>query len=129
MSRQFNEKIDTEGFGADRAASIPVNETKNLLVSDPFSGELLFSAKWRVEAIEARGRYGSINAGLATNLSALGVNNAIDSPTLNSFAEASEGVLVMRFESDRDIAPALRAGEPVYGAVTGTMYPGHCIHR
>jgi hypothetical protein len=125
---QFNGfRVNAEGVEAGRAASIPVNETVNLLVSDPFSEELLFSAKWRVDTVEARGRYGSINAGLATNLSAFGVNNAIDSPTLDSFAEASEGVLVMRFESDRDIAPALRAGEPVYGPVTGTMYPEHCI--
>jgi hypothetical protein len=127
---QFNGfRINADTFEAHRAVTIPVNETVNMLVSDPFTKELLFSARWLVSTVEVRGHHGSINAALEANLSSFGVNNAIDSSTLDSFAEDSEGVLVMRFVSDRDIAPALKAGEPVYGEVTGTMYPAHCIHQ
>jgi hypothetical protein len=126
---QFNGfKINADTFEAQRAVTIPVNETVNMLISDPFTGDLLFSARWLVSTVEVRGRHGSINAGLETNLTSFGVNNTIESRTLDSFAEDSEGVLVMRFEAETEIAPALKAGQPVYGEVTGTMYPGHCIH-
>jgi hypothetical protein len=127
---QFNGfKINADTFEAARAVTIPVNETVNLLVSDPFTQDLLFSARWLVSTVEVRGRHGSINTGLELNLSSFGVNNTIESRTLDSFAKDSEGVLVMRFETETEIAPALKAGEPVYGKVMGTMYPGHCIHQ
>ena len=119
--------LSTKALGKEWSASIPVIETVNLLISDPFTQEMLFSAKWRIDAIEVRGRYASINAELGVNLDSIGVNNAIDSPTLDSFAEGSRGVLVMRFEHTEDIAPALAAGEPVYAPVMGTMYPEHCF--
>ena len=119
--------LSTEALARAWSASIPVHETVNLLISDPFTQEMLFSAKWRIDAIEVRGQYASINAELGVNLDSIGVNNAIDSPTLDSFAEGSRGVLVMRFEHTEDIAPALAAGEPVYAPVMGTMYPEHCF--
>jgi hypothetical protein len=127
---QFNGfKINADTFDAARAVTVPVNETVNMLVSDPFTEELLFSARWLVSTVEVRGRHASINAGLAPNLSSFGVNNAIDSPTLESLAQDSEGVLVMRFVADTDIAPTLKAGEPVFGEVAGTIYPVHCIYQ
>jgi hypothetical protein len=119
--------VSTEALRDAWSASIPVNQTVNLLISDPYTEEMLFSAKWRVEAIEVRGRYASINAELGANLDSIGINNVIDSPTLESFAEGSRGVLVMRFAHTEDIAPALAAGEPVYAPVSGMMYPEHCF--
>ncbi len=118
--------IGTEVLEPTYAASIPVNQTVNLLISDPYTQEMLFSAKWKVESIEVRGRYASINAALSPNLSGLGVNNVIESPTLESFARDGRGVLVIRFEHTGDIAPALKSGEPVYVGVTGTMMPWYC---
>lgn len=119
--------IRMETVGPARVASIPVNETTNILISDPFTDEMLLSARWEVEAIEVRGRRASINAHLSRNLSGLGVNNAIDSPTLARFSRDGHGVLVMRFSHSDEIVAALKAGEPIYAAVTGTMYPGYCV--
>jgi hypothetical protein len=108
-------------------ATIPVEQTVNLLISDPYTQDMLLSAKWEIVEIEVRGRYASINAALDRNLSGLGTNNAIDSPTLESFSHDGRGVLTMSFAHSADIAPALKAGEPVYAAVTGAMYPSLCL--
>jgi hypothetical protein len=118
--------IRTETVEPVHTVSIPVNQAVNLLISDPYTEEMLFSAKWKIESIEVSGRRGSINSSLVPNLSGLGVNNAIDSPALESFSRDGQGVLVMYFEHTADLAPALRAGEPVYAAVTGTMMPLYC---
>jgi hypothetical protein len=117
------------GAGTGHAVAVPVDQEVNLLISDPFSEEMLLSAKWQIGAIEVRGRYVSINAALATNLTAIGVNNAIDSPVLDCFARDSEGILVMHWVHSVDVAPAIAAGEPVYAAVTGMMYPEHCLRQ
>jgi hypothetical protein len=76
--------------------------------------------------VVVEGRNASINADLEENLSALGVNNTIDSPTLDSFGEGGEAILVMGFEYSKEIATALNAGEPVYAPVEGIIYPAHC---
>lgn len=118
--------IRAEAIEPVHTTTIPVNQAVNLLISDPYTEEMLFSAKWKIESIEVNGRRGSINASLAPNLSGLGVNNVIDSPTLESFSRDGQGVLVIEFEHTTDIAPALQAGEPIYAAVTGTMMPLYC---
>ena len=114
---------------AGHAVAIPVDQQVNLLISDPFTEELLLSAEWQVDEIEVRGPYASINAGLATNLTAVRVNNAVDSPTLERFASDGKGILVMHWAHSTDVAPALAAGEAIYAAVTGMMYPEHCVCR
>jgi hypothetical protein len=117
------------GAGAGDAVAFPVDQQVNLLISDPFTEEMLLSAKWQVDAIEARGRHASINAALTANLSAVGVNNAVDSPVLNHLSRDSEGILVMHWTHSTDIASALADGEPVYVPVTGVMYPAGCVDR
>jgi hypothetical protein len=109
------------------AVVFPVGQTVNLLLSDPYSQEMLFSAKWQVEAIEAHGRRASINAALAPNLSEIGVNNAINSPTLARMSQDDRGVLVMGFTHTDDVATALRAGSPLYAPVKGMIYPASCV--
>jgi hypothetical protein len=118
--------IKLEAVDRADAVSIPVKKTVNLLISDPYSEEMLFSAKWQIDTIEVRGRHVSINADLATNLSGIGVNNAIDSPTLESFARDGRGVLVMGFSHSADVVSRLQAGQPVYAPVSGVMYPAAC---
>jgi hypothetical protein len=120
-------QIQTRGIAAVPSASIQVDQTANIRISDPYTDVPLLSAKWQVDAIEAWGRSASINADLVPNLSALGINNAIESPTLDRFASESRGVLVMGFEHTVDIAPALAAGEPVYASAQGTVYPESCF--
>ena len=119
--------IRMEAIDAVPAVTIPVNQTVNLLISDPYTEDMLLSAKWEIKEIEVRGRYASINAALERNLSAVGTNNAIDSPTLESFSRDGRATLTMGFAHTADIAPALKAGEPVYAAVTGTLYPAFCL--
>lgn len=118
--------IRPEVIEPEHTTTIPVNQAVNLLISDPYTEEMLFSAKWKIESIEVNGRRGSINASLEPNLSGLGVNNVIDSPTLESFSRDGQGVLVIEFEHTTDIAPALQAGEPIYAAVMGSMMPLYC---
>ena len=118
--------IRVEAVELVHTTTIPVNQAVNLLISDPYTEEMLFSAKWKIASIEVNGRRGSINASLEPNLSGLGVNNVIDSPTLESFSRDGQGVLVIEFAHTTDIAPALQAGEPIYAAVTGTMMPLYC---
>jgi hypothetical protein len=108
------------------AMVFPVGQTVNLLLSDPYSKEMLFSAKWTVEAIETHGPWASINAALAPNLSEIGVNNAIDSPTLARLSQEDRGVLVMGFAHSADVATTLRGGSPLYAPVEGAIYPASC---
>lgn len=122
------------GFPLSREADVeadavrfPVGETVNLLISDPYTKEMLFSAKWRVETIEAHGRWASINAGLEPNLSGIGVNNVIDSPTLARLSKDAEGVLVMGLTHSADVGTTLRGGSPLYAPVQGTIYPASCV--
>jgi hypothetical protein len=119
--------IRMDAVDAEPATTIPVNHTVNLLISDPYTQDMLLSAKWEIKAIEVRGRYASINAALERNLSGVGTNNTIDSPTLESFSRDGRAALTMGFAHTGDIAPALKAGEPVYAAVTGTLYPAFCL--
>jgi hypothetical protein len=114
--------------GATReSAAIPVGEAVNLLISDPYSQEMLSTARWHVDQMTVQGRYASINGTLQTNLDGFGIDNTIESPTLDSFAGAGEGTLTMGFEYGEDILQALLAGKPVYAKVTGTMYPADCL--
>jgi hypothetical protein len=108
------------------AVVFPVGQTVNLLLSDPYSKEMLYSAKWTVEAIETHGQWASINAALAPNLSEIGVNNAIDSPTLARLSQEDRGVLVMGFAHSADVATTLRGGSPLYAPVQGAIYPASC---
>ncbi len=109
------------------AVAFPVGQTVNLLISDPYSREMLFSAKWAVKAIEAHGRWASINAALEPNLSEIGVNNAIESPTLARLSRDDKGVLVMGFSHTADVGTTLRGGSPLYAPVEGTIYPASCV--
>jgi hypothetical protein len=118
--------LDLDGV-TTAATAVPVDEVVNLLISDPYSQDMLFSARWRVEEITVQGHYASINVGLQTNLDGFGVDNAIESPTLESLATAGEGVLTMGFSYGEDIVEALLAGRPVYAKVTGTIYPAGCL--
>jgi hypothetical protein len=122
------------GFAVSREAEagadvlrFPVEQTVNLLISDPYSREMLFSAKWEVEAIEAHGRWASINAALEPNLSGIGVNNVIDSPTLARLSRDDAGVLVMGLTHSADVGTTLRGGSPLYAPVKGTIYPASCV--
>jgi hypothetical protein len=118
--------LDLDGV-TPASTAVPVGEVVNLLISDPYSQEMLFSARWHVDEIVVQGRYASINAALQTNLDGFGVDNAIQSPTLDSLASAGEGTLTMGFEHSEDILEALQAGRPVYARVTGTMYSVGCL--
>jgi hypothetical protein len=108
------------------AVVFPVGQTVNLLLSDPYSKEMLFSAKWKVESIEVHGQRASINAALVPNLSEIGVNNAVDSPTLARLSQDDRGVLVMGLTHTADVATTLRAGSPLYAPVEGAIYPASC---
>ena len=119
--------ISDQAEMVDGTVSFPVGQTVNLLLSDPYSKEMLFSARWTVEAIEARGREASINAALAPNLSGIGVNNAIDSPTLARLSRDDRGVLVLGLTHTTDVAATLREGSPIYAPVEGAIYPASCL--
>jgi hypothetical protein len=107
--------------------AVPVNQAVNLSILDPFSKEILLSARWLVKEILVHGRTGSINAGLDTNLSDVRVNNSIESPTLAAFAGQMNGVLVLRFEHTRDVMSALQGEGVLYAPVTGTVHTEECI--
>lgn len=122
------------GFPLSREADVtsdavvfPVGQTVNLLISDPYSQEMLFSAKWEVEAIEAHGRWASINAALEPNLSEIGINNVIDSPTLARLSKDDAGVLVMGWTHSADVRTTLCGGSPLYAPIQGTIYPASCV--
>ena len=85
------------------------------------------SARWSVSEIQAHGRVASINASLATNLTDIRVNNSIESETLAGFATDTNGVLVLRFEYDQDVAAALRGTSPLYAPVSGVVYAERCL--
>ena len=121
--------VDREGIGAGRSlsATIPVDQTVNMLIADPFSGEMLFSARCKIEEIDVWGSSASINSRLEANLSEIRVNNAIGSDTLACFAGQVRGVLVMHFECAQDVMPALRRGEPIYAPMSGTVHAERCI--
>jgi hypothetical protein len=118
--------LDLEGLTPESTV-IPVGQVVNLLISDPYSQEMLFSARWHVDAIVVQGRFANINAALGTNLDGFGIDNVVESPTLDHLSSAGEGVLVMGFEHSEDIAAALQAGRPVYANVKGTLYPANCL--
>jgi hypothetical protein len=119
--------IAGEAEVAADVVAFPVEQTVNLLISDPYSKEMLFSAKWHVSAIEAHGRRASINAALEPNLGEIGVNNVIDSPTLARLSRDDQGVLVMGFTHSADVATTLRGGSPLYAPAQGTIYPASCV--
>ena len=119
LSRESEVVADTVVF--------PVGQTVNLLISDPYSQEMLFSAKWEVKAIEVHGRWASINASLEPNLSEIGVNNVIESPTLARLSRDDAGVLVIGLAHSEDVATTLRGGSPLYAPVKGTIYPASCV--
>ena len=119
--------ISREPDAAAEGVVFPVGQTVNLLISDPYSQEMLFSAKWAVQGIEVHGRWASINAALETNLSEMGVNNVIGSPTLERLGRDDEGVLVMGFTHSADVGTTLRGGSPLYAPVRGTIYPASCM--
>ena len=119
--------LDVPEQGTDRSLAVPVDQTVNLLISDPFTEELLFSARWHVDTLAVRGPQASVNAWLDANLSDIRVNNTVASPTLDRFAGETSGVLVMHLLHTEDIAPALRAGEPIYATVSGTVHPESCV--
>ena len=119
--------VSREASAAADAAVFPVGQTFNLLISDPYSQEMLYSAKWEVTSIEAHGRWASINSALEPNLSEIGVNNTIESPTLARLSRDDTGVLVIGWAHSEDVATTLRAGSPLYAPVRGTIYPGDCV--
>jgi hypothetical protein len=109
-----------------------MSQTVNMLITDPFSEEMLFSAQWQVDAIVARGSRASINPQLAANLGDLRVNNAIESGTLASIGErigdpGTAGVLVVGFQWPEDVAVALRGDKPVHAPMKGTVYLESCL--
>jgi hypothetical protein len=114
-------------IGSSTVVTIPVDQTVNMLISDPFTQEMLFSAQWHVDEIAVQGQSASINAQLETNLSDIRTNNAVHSGTLAAFAGGTTGVLVMRFEHTEDILPVLKAGQPLYAPLSGTVHPRRCL--
>ncbi len=112
---------------ASPVITVPVNQTVDMVITDPFTREMLFSARWQVEQIEVVGHSASINARLKTNLSDIRVNNAIQSETLAAFATETAGVLVMRLESADDIASALEQGQPLYATMSGVVDLDRCL--
>ena len=119
--------LDAEDVDERSAAIIPVNQAVNLSIVDPFSREVLLSARWSITEIQAHGRTGSINASLATNLSDIRVNNSIESETLACFGRDTNGVLVLRFEHTQNVAAALRGAAPLYTPVSGVVYAERCL--
>lgn len=124
---QFGGFAIAPAAGGAYTRTLPINQTVNLLISDPYSGEMLFSARWYVDQIEISGRRASINAALQPNLSGLGVNNVIDSPVLDSLSAAGRGVLVLGFEYEGDLDAALSAGQAIYAPANGVIYPDRCL--
>jgi len=112
---------------ASPVITVPVNQAVDMVITDPFTQEMLFSARWQIEQIEVVGHSASINARLKTNLSDIRVNNAIQSETLAAFAMETTGVLVMRLESVDDIASALEQGQPLYASMSGFVNMDRCL--
>jgi hypothetical protein len=112
---------------ASAVLTIPVDQSVNMAITDPFTEEILFSARWQVEQIEVVGNSASINARLGTNLSDIRVNTRSESETLAAYAKVATGVLVMRLESTEDIASALEQGQPLYVSMSGFVNMDRCL--
>ena len=56
--------IDVDQIEEGRSVTVPVHQAVNMLVLDPFSSEMLLSARWQIDEIEIRGRAVSINSRL-----------------------------------------------------------------
>ena len=112
---------------ASPVLTIPVDQAVNMAITDPFTEEVLFSARWQVEQIEVVGNSASINARLSTNLSDIRVNTAFESETLAAFATETTGVLVMRLELAEDIVAALDQGQPFYASMSGFVNMDRCL--
>ena len=131
------------GIEAGATLTLAVDQAVNMLVQDPFTKDLLISARWQVDELAVRGDRAGINARLATNLSDIRVNNAIQSETLASLshgidASAPLGVLAVEIRradnsvcADKaactNLAAALREGEPVYAIMSGVVYAERCL--
>ena len=109
------------------AIGFPVNQEVNLSIVDPFSREVLLSARWSIAEIDAQGHAASVNAGLAMNISEIRVNNSIESETLAAFGANTDGVLVLRLHHTLDVADALRGSAPLYAPVSGAVYSDSCL--
>jgi len=107
--------------------TIPISQTVDMVITDPFTEEMLFSARWQVQQIELVGHNASINASLRINRKDIRVNNVIESPTLAALTTIPAGVLVMRLKFTEDIAPALGRAEPVYALMSGTVSADRCL--
>ncbi len=105
---------------------LPINKTVTLLISDPFTQTPLFSARWQVAEMQVLGRRAGINALLAVNLSDIRVNNAAQSPTLEHFAQTTDGILVLEIEHTADLLQELEQGAPVYAVMRGVIHSTHC---
>lgn len=119
--------LDLSDIQGGTSVTIPVDKTVSVLISDPFSQEMLFSAEWSITEIEVRGAQASINARLAPNLSDMRVNNPIDSDTLGAFSQVTSGVMVMHWTHTEDLAPLLRNGEPILAAMGGSVHMDVCL--
>jgi hypothetical protein len=131
------------GIDAGETLTMTVDQAVNMLVRDPFTEDLLFSARWQIDELAIRGDCVGINARLATNLSDIRVNNAIQSETLASLsrgtdASTARGVLALEIRRADDalcagdaacthLAAALREGEPVYAIMSGVVYAERCL--
>jgi hypothetical protein len=112
---------------ASPVLTIPVDQVVNMSIMDPYTEEILFSARWRVDEIEVVGNSASINARLGTNLSDVRVNTTSESQTLAAFAAETTGVLVMRLESVEDISSAFEQGLPLYASMSGFVNMDRCL--
>jgi len=107
--------------------AVPVSQTVAMSISDPFSGDSLLSAQWRIGQLDLRDSRASVNAALQANLSGLRVRNSIGSATLATLSKETTGVLVMSIEGTQDVAAAILARQPVYARMYGVVHPAHCL--
>jgi hypothetical protein len=119
--------LDADDVAAGAATSFPVDQAVNLSIVDPFSSEVLLSARWSISDVHTLGQTASINVDLATNLSEIRIRNSIASETLAAFRRDTNGVLVLHLSHSEDVATALQGTAPLYAPVSGTVYAERCL--